>query len=157
MRAGAALACALAAAACGEGDDAAPVAYALDFPSTAAAVAADSVKVYVFSPAGNDCATLIQARRARSLLPAALGETRALAPCDLLASGGGEVSVGAGDAILFGVAQRQGEDFLVGCTARRLDASARDLTLWLTPVDNTVAVPPTACLALSDKCAGRCD
>jgi hypothetical protein len=157
MRASPAIALALAVAACGDGDDAAPVAYVLDFPSTAAAVAADSVKIYVFSPQDNDCATLIQARRADSLLPASLGETRAISPCDLLSAGGGDVTVGVGDVVLLGVAQRQGEDFLIGCTSRHLDAATRELTLSLTPVDNTVAVPATACLALSDKCAGRCE
>ncbi|MCU0681749.1 MAG: hypothetical protein MUF34_05750 [Polyangiaceae bacterium] len=147
---------ALVAPACDADDDDAPVGYVIDFPSTAAAVASDSIKVYLFSPAENDCATLIQARRAGSLLPPARAETKAMAPCELL-SGGGALTVDVGDAIVFGVAQRRGEDFLVGCTSRRLDASTSELTLSLTPFTNTVAVPTTACIALSDKCAGRCE
>ncbi len=145
-------------AACGEG---APSkgSYSLVFPSVAAAVAADSVRVLVFdAPADKHatlCADLLQLQKTRGL-PKALVEGAPTRVCDAQSGTGAELAVGYGDRAFLAVASRQGADFLVGCAIENVGAGDAPAKVFLAPASTKVIVPPTTCTTLSDACSGRC-
>lgn len=157
-RAAAALVGGLAAlAGCG---DSAPSngSYSLVFPSVAAAVASESVQVFVFDAPANKratlCSELISARRTRRPLNP-LTQGPAVRVCDAQ-SGQGELTVGYGDRAFLAVALRQGEDFLIGCALENVGTGDAPTKVFLAPASTKVTVPATTCSTLSDACGGRC-
>jgi hypothetical protein len=149
-----------AAPACSAKDAAAPSAgtYTISFPSTAAAVAADSVKVFVFDAADGGaqlCPTLVIARRSNQALPTALVEAPAVSPCDL-AAGKGAVTISYGTRAVLAVAQKGPSDFLIGCAIQNIGEGSTQVPVQLALAATTVDVPSTTCGTLGDHCAGRC-
>ncbi len=130
--------------------------YAIEFPSRQAAIAADSLKVYVFG-ADQDCLTLIQTRRGGGQLPASIAETPAAPVCDYLAgAAGGNVELGEGEYVVLAVAQRENQDFLLGCAKQTVSSTVAPQPVNLSLADETRGVPATTCGLLADKCGGRC-
>jgi len=130
--------------------------YAVEFPSKQAAIASESLKVYVFA-ADQDCLTLIQRRKSGGALPAPLAETAAAPVCDYFSgAAGGTIELAAGTYVVLAVAQRQNRDFLLGCVESKTDATTTIEPVQLTLADETVGVPASSCTLLADKCGNRC-
>ena len=149
-----------AVVACSAKDAAAPSAgtYTISFPSTAAAIAADSVKVYVFDAADGGaqlCPSLVIARRSKQALPTALVEGASVSPCDL-AAGKGQVTISYGTRAVLAVAQKGANDFLIGCAIQNIGEGSTQVPVQLALAATTVDVPATTCGTLGDHCAGRC-
>jgi hypothetical protein len=132
--------------------------YTLAFPSTAAAVAADGVQVLVFdaSDAGATfCTDLVVARRSSQALPKALVESKVVTPCDMVA-GLGQVTIPFGLRAVLAVAQKGGQDYLIGCALQQVGSGDAQVPVQLALASTTVTVPATTCASLSDHCGGRC-
>jgi hypothetical protein len=133
------------------------VPYAVDFPSAAAAIAADTVLLYVFpSTDESDCLTLADARTHGKDLPAASQQTSAPVCALHSQNANADISVSFGDVAILAVAQRNQKDFLIGCTIEHIDVNVETLSVPLTFIDNKQSVPDTTCATLSDHCANRC-
>jgi hypothetical protein len=132
--------------------------YQVTFPSTAVAVASDTVQVLVFdaSATGADCLSLVTARRTGAQLPkgaALLLDTGAVQTCDL-AAGQGTFQVSYGSRSFFAIAQRAGQDFFTGCTQADVEANIAPVNISLAQDKTGTTVPPTTCTSLSEKCNG---
>ncbi len=149
------------AAACSAKEAAAPSVgtYTIAFPSTAAAIATDSVKVYVFdvgdAAIGDTCPNLVLARRSNQALPTPLVEAAPVSPCDL-AAGRGQVTVPYGVRAVLAVGRKGAKDLLIGCAIQNIGEGSTQVPVQLALASTTVDVPSTACANLSDRCAGRC-
>ncbi|HEU4538088.1 MAG TPA: hypothetical protein VFS00_28400 [Polyangiaceae bacterium] len=160
LAAAAALA-ALAAAplACNDDDEAPELSYALDFPSEAAAIATESVTVYLFPSGTTDCLALIDARTYGKDMPAG-AQSATASVCELRAGvRRAEVTSDAEEVTLLAVAQRVDggslRDYLIGCTKQRA-SEPEPLSVSLTFIDYQQSVPPTTCPTLSSRCDGLC-
>ncbi len=157
VTAGAAVLSALAACAAKEEAAPAPIAVDVEFPSAAAAVAVDSVKLYVFDGA-QDCAELIRRRQIQQELPPFLLETPAASPCDFQRGQNNTFELDLAQTYsVLAVGDRQGGDLLVGCAKQTSFGDTKALPISLTFLDATKRVPDTTCTKLSDKCAGTCN
>ena len=157
-RAAAALAALVAlSAACAskEPSEPADIAFDVEFPSVAAAVAVDNVRMYVFEGAlsWND---LVRKRQTAQGLPTAVVE-RAVSPCDFQrgTNNAFELKLDATFTVL-AVGQAAGADLLVGCTVQTQFGATRAQPVSLTYVDASKRIPETTCPRLSDKCNGAC-
>jgi hypothetical protein len=151
---------ALLLAACGSKQAASPStgSYTISFPSTAAAVATETVKVYVFDAADGGaslCPSLVLARRSNQALPTVVLEAAPVSPCDL-AAGQGQVTIPYGARAILAVAQKGGTDFLVGCAIENIGEGSTQVPVQLALSSTTVDVPATTCASLGDHCGGRC-
>lgn len=138
--------------------------YRVTFPSNAAAVAAETLQVFVFdaAAAGTDCASLLLKRKSGSDLGTPLATTDSLLMCDVFS---GEAVDGGTKGVLptltFGsraflaVTQRTGKDFFIGCATTNVAADSPPIDLTLGPANATVTVPATSC-TLQTKCAHTC-
>jgi len=145
--------------ACAVKEDAEPAEIALDvqFPSTAAAVAVDGVKVYVYDGT-LACNELVRLRQTAQQLPPNRFESRSITPCDLQA-GGPNASVELDldkEYTMLAVGQASGRDLLVGCSSQSAFGKTKAQPIALTYIDATQRIPETTCTKLSDKCGGRC-
>lgn len=130
--------------------------YAIEFPSKQAAIGVESLKVYVFD-AGQDCLGLIQGRRSGAAFPTPLAETASAPLCDYLSgAAGGDIELAEGDYVVFALAQRESQDYLLGCARQRVDAATERTPVTMTLADDSQSVPETTCTLLADKCGGRC-
>jgi hypothetical protein len=135
--------------------------YTITFPSTAAAIATDTVQVLVFDAGrdaadlGNLCPSLVQMRRSNQELPPRLLEAPPATPCDLL-SGAGTVTIPYGYRALLVVAERGGQDFLIGCAIENATEGGELSPIDLTLIDDQTTVKPTTCAQLSSFCAHKC-
>lgn len=131
--------------------------YTVKFPSTAAAVATDTVQLFVFdvpkAPAeqAGYCQTLIQARK-RKDPQKPLVTNQPVNICELL-QGRKPITVDYGEKAILALAQRRGVDFMIGCTLQTLgDGNAlTPIDLGLIDVGNPV--PETNCNSVGDFCA----
>lgn len=149
---------ALSSLACAAKEDAAPADIALDveFPSTAAAVAVEGVKIYVYEGAPG-CTELVRLRQTGQALPPSVFESSALSPCDLQA-GGSSVELDLDkDYTALAVGQAGGRDLLIGCAFQGAFGATKALPISLTYIDATQRIAPTTCTKLSDKCGGLCE
>lgn len=149
----------LSIAACADDDEAPELSYALDFPSEAAAIATESVTVYLFPSTVGDCLSLIEARTFGKDMPAG-AQTATATVCEL--RGGAQraqVASEADEVTILAVAQRVDggslRDFLIGCTKQRA-SEPETLPVPLTFIDYQQSVPATACPTLSSRCDGLC-
>lgn len=141
--------------------------YSLQFPSTAAAVATESVQVLVFEVKTPEeragiCQDLIIARRTRpeSLEPVVPPPASANV-CEMLL-GRRPVIVPYGEHALLAIAQRQDErgelrDFLIGCAVMTIGDGDPPLPIALKLVSVNAPIPPTNCATVGDYCASKCD
>lgn len=148
---------ALLAAACAKEEDASPanVDIQVDFPSTAAAVAVDGVKFYVFD-AAQSCNELVRLRQTAQSLPASVFESASFSPCQIQEGAGSFTIDRSKPYTMFAVGTSAGKDVLVGCTSQAAFGDTLAQPVPLTYIDATQRIPTTSCTKLSDKCGGRC-
>jgi hypothetical protein len=134
----------------------AQLSFDIGFPSTSAAVLTDNVKVYVF--AGQmSCNDLVRLRQTAQPFPAALVETPALAPCQLLENRGNSFDLNANaDYTMVAVGQIGGHDVFIGCAVQVGYGATQALSIPLTFIDDRQKLGTTNCNTLSDKCKGAC-
>jgi hypothetical protein len=131
--------------------------YTLAFPSTAAAVATDTVQLFVFeAPASAEeragfCESLIQGRK-RKDPQRPLATNQPVNICELLL-GRKPITLAYGDRAILALAQRRGADFLVGCTLQSLGDGDAVTPIDLALVDVGNPVPETSCNSVGDFCA----
>lgn len=146
-------------AACAKEEDADPanIDVRVDFPSTAAAVAVDGVKVYVFE-AAQTCTDLIRLRQTSQSLPGTVFESGSVSPCQMQSGDAAASFVVRRDTTytMLAVGTAAGKDLLVGCTAQQGFGETLALPIAMTYIDATQRIPATTCTKLSDKCGGRC-
>ena len=136
--------------------------YTITFPSTAAAVATESVQVFVFDTTdpANTCAQLIVKRKSNVDLPQALASSPSLTPCaleqDVDGSAGGAVTIPFGPVAVLVVATREGKDFLLGCTNATVSGTSDAVNVSLSLASSSVSVPVSTCADLSLHCATKC-
>lgn len=153
---------ALLVAACGGGEgDPSTGTYTVQFPSTAAAVATDSVQLFVFDVDANNpsarttiCQDLLQSRKRHDPMSAVV-ENPPVSTCELL-RGAKPIAVPYGEHAVLAVGARHGADFLMGCTVQTFGDGNAPVAIPLALADITVAVPATACNSVSDFCARAC-
>jgi hypothetical protein len=142
--------------------------YQIAFPSTIAAVGADTVQVMVFDPSEREasCLSLVTKIKSNADLPKSpsrITQTEQVPLCSILADG---VDGGAGAGKLGDVAygrraflaltRRGPTTYFIGCVEANIASQAFVIDIPVLPVDTTVVPPASACAALSDKCANRC-
>jgi hypothetical protein len=148
--------------ACSAGaDDPSNGTYTVAFPSTAAAVATDTVQLFFFDvpdgEARNDfCQSLIQARKRQEPQSAALTGP-IVNICELL-GGRKPITVPYGEKAVLAVGRRLQSDFLSGCAIETFGDGDTALDIDLALVDVSAAVPSTDCNSVGDFCAApqRC-
>ncbi len=143
--------------ACAAKEDAVPADIGLDvqFPSTAAAVAVDGVKVYVYE-GGQACNDLVRLRQTAQALPPTMFESPSLSPCDLQ-SGAASVELDLDkEYTMLAVGLAGGSDLLIGCAVQPAFGQTKALPISMTYIDATKRIAETTCTKLSDKCTGRC-
>lgn len=134
--------------------------YTLKFPSTEAAVATDAVQILVFdAPAdpaerAQACADKIARRLRRDALePAQASQPQSV--CEMFTSAR-PFTVPFGDKVVFAIAQRRGQDFLLGCSLQTIGDGDAPVPIALALADISNAVPPTTCTSLGEFCQNRC-
>jgi hypothetical protein len=151
---------------CGSPGDVATGSFTVEFPSTAAAIAAvkqtSGVQVFAFATdalgdAGPQlagaCETLVEQSRTSNLTVMPAAKSMLMTPCQLL-SGTGSLAVSYGSYAFLAVAQTQaGADFLVGCEEQTISSTNTVVNIPLTLAKSTESVPATTCTALSQACA----
>jgi hypothetical protein len=139
------------------------VEYDVEFPSTEAAVGADTVQAYVFSTSTpkTDCASLLVALQGGSDLPTVVAQTDPIALCDMLAGKGGVLSdVGYGTVSFLVVTKRANAYYFTGCTLATLTATSAPVQIQLAQA-TTAHIPTTVCngstdFTVTDFCGGGC-
>lgn len=133
--------------------------YEIEFPSTAAAVAAETVQAFVFAnPSGankTDCTSLIVARQSGSDLPAAEAQTGQVRLCDVLTAPRTNAlipDVPYGNVSLLVVTQRNGSDYFTGCALSTLGPNSPPVTVQLQQATATAHIPSTNCANVGDYC-----
>jgi hypothetical protein len=131
--------------------------YQVSFPSTAVAVASDTVEVLVFDATveGADCLSLVTARESGAGLPKSpvlLHDTGAVPTCQLQDNGTFPLTYGSRS--FFAIAQRGGQDFFAGCAQTDVEANIGPVNISLAQVKTGTTVPTTTCTSLSQKCNG---
>lgn len=155
---GAVVPCALAVGACTAASPGpSPGTYSVSFPSTAAAVATDTVQLLVFEvpttplERNNFCQTLIQARKREEPQKPVL-QNQPVNICELLL-GRRPITIPYGEKAVLAVARRKGKDFLSGCTIQTFGEGDAPLDIALALVDVGASVPDTDCTRVGDFCA----
>jgi hypothetical protein len=157
--------------ACGSAGDVAPGTFTIEFPSTAAAIAAvkqtQGIQVFAFATdalgdSGVDeagaCESLVEDSRTSNMKATPVAKSMLIPPCDLLSSAG-SLQVGYGNYAFLAVAQTSsGTDFLVGCAEQTISSTNTMVTIPLTLANSMDTVPSTTCTTLSQACpsGGKC-
>jgi len=134
--------------------------YTIQFPSTAAAVATDTVQVLLFDLPKTQaertafCATLIQSRKKKDL-PKAAFQNQSVNICEM-SQGRRPITIPYGERAVFAIAQRRGIDFMVGCSIQTVGQGDAPLPISMALVDVGNAVPETTCSTVSDFCTLKC-
>jgi hypothetical protein len=133
--------------------------YSVAFPSTAAAVATDTVQLLVFDvPSGIDrqdfCNSLVQGRK-RKDAQRPVAQNAPVNICEML-GGRKPITVPYGEKAVLAVAQRKALDFLSGCVIQTFGAGDAPLDIDLALVDVSNAVPDTTCATVGEFCTGKC-
>ncbi len=133
--------------------------YDVEFPSTAAAVGAETVQAFVYAnpsaAAETDCTSLIVARQSGSDLPTPEAQTPQVALCDVLSNAAKAQipSVPYGNISLLVVTQRGGADYFTGCALATLGQGSPAVTVQLQQASALARTPSTNCGAVSDFCS----
>lgn len=153
----AALAMAMSAACANEEQARSPeIAFSVAFPSAAAAVATETLRVFVFEGALH-CNDLVRLRQTQQVLPATVAETPSLTPCQLQSNQGNDLSLKLKqDYTMLAVGQIGGQDVFVGCALQYAYGSTKALSIPLTFIDDRQKLAEQQCTRLSDKCNGLC-
>ncbi|HSO36886.1 MAG TPA: hypothetical protein VLT33_30375 [Labilithrix sp.] len=155
------VAVALVAVACSASEEApSPGTYTLQFPSTAAAVATDTVQLLFFDVPKTQaeraqlCANIIQARKRKDPQKPAFQNT-SVNICEL-SQGKKPVTIPYGEHAVFAIAVRSGEDFMLGCSIQTFGRGDAPLPIALSLVDVGNPVPDTTCGSVTDFCSRKC-
>lgn len=134
--------------------------YTIQFPSTAAAVATETVEVLVFDASvgggGGQCFSLVQKRQSHQQLPATIVASAPVSPCDVQSTGAGAVTVPFGKVAILAVGTRKSADFLIGCTEGTVTPDNTNVVVQLSLAGTGVSVPTTTCTDLKPYCSGSC-
>jgi hypothetical protein len=129
--------------------------YQIAFPSTGAAIAADTLEIQIFDhTGGRDCVALVGARRvpaeAATLTPL---QSQSVGVCALLQQSPAGLTVPYGDFAVLVVAKQGAKDFLIGCLDEQVGASsATPPTVALTLFDTSIVVAPSVCPTIAAHC-----
>gem|GEM_PF-1328182 len=140
--------------------------FTLAFPSTAAAVASESVQVLAFdlplmdgeTPVPNEraCLTLLQRRKQKEQQR----PSSVFGPMSVCAlrQASEPLMLAYGPRALVAVTQRQGADFLVGCSMQSVGSGDLVEPIRLALVDVSQPVPSAQCSTLAEACrsSSRC-
>lgn len=134
--------------------------YSVSFPSTAAAVATDTVQLLVFevpktvNERNDFCLTLIQGRKRQDPQKPILSN----APVNICEMLGGRkpITIPYGEKAVLAVAKRKMNDFLIGCSIQTFGEGDAPLDIDLALVDVGVSVPDTPCATVGDFCQQKC-
>lgn len=133
--------------------------YTVTFPSTAAAVATDTVQLSLFDvPEGQErndfCQSLIQGRKRKDEQKPVV-QNAPVNICEMLA-GRRPIDVPYGEKAVLAIAQRKGVDFMSGCAIQTFGDGDAPLEIRLALVDVVVPVPETTCASVGDFCQMKC-
>lgn len=149
------------AVACSAGEEAPSTGvYTIQFPSTAAAVATDTVQLLLFDLPGaageraSFCENVIAARKRKDPQKPAL-QNQPVNICEM-SQGRRPFTVPFGERAVFAIAQRRGIDFMVGCSIQTFGAGDAPLPISMALVDVGNSVPETSCPTVSDFCTLKC-
>jgi hypothetical protein len=143
---------------CAKKENAEPpdVPFEVKFPSTAAALATDTVKVYVFDGA-LVCDDLIRLRQTAQPLPSTVAETPTLTPCQLHKGENNSFDLTLErDYTMLAVGQIGGQDVFIGCAVQTAYGTTLANPIQVSFIDDRVNIPAQTCTRLSDKCNGTC-
>ncbi len=151
---------ALGAGACASKADPSAVNYTLRFPSVEAAIASEQVQVLVFDAPADPAARASACvdKIAKRLRRDALDPQQASDPvsmCEMFLKKP-RFEVPYGEKVVFAIAQKKGQDFLLGCTVQTLGDGDAPVPISLALADIANPVPATQCATVGDFCAGRC-
>ena len=134
--------------------------YSVSFPSTAAAVATDTVQLMVFDvPTGavdrqDFCLSLVQARKRKEPQKPVL-QNAPVNICEML-GGRKPITIPYGEKAVLAVAQRKAQDFLSGCVIQTFGEGDAPLDIALSLVEVSNAIPDTPCATVGEFCTGKC-
>ena len=137
-----------------------PGTYTLQFPSTAAAVATDTVQLLFFdvlptqAERSGQCASIIQARERKDPQRPQFQNT-SVNICEL-SQGKKPVSIPYGEHVVFAIAVRSNVDFMVGCNIQTFGKGNAPLPIAMSLVDVRNPVPDTTCGSVTDFCQSKC-
>ena len=138
-----------------------PVGYQISFASIDVAAFSETVEVLVYDATkGREalCNELVVKRHSNQgdqIVP--LARTQPVTPCDLLGGKAQKLDVSLGWRAFVGVARRNGQDYLVGCTVTELKGGSPQPVILLDYASSLVEqAKPTTCQSLSDHCKGAC-
>lgn len=139
-------------------------AYTVAFPSTAAAVATDSVQIFVFDVTDQNRASIcLQVITTRSAAPGTLAPTQTAAPVNICEMNLGQkpITFAYGEHAILAVGQRkdaQGslQDFLIGCAVMTIGEGDAPLPIPVHLVSAGTPVPVTKCGSVGEFCGNRC-
>lgn len=145
-------------AACAKEEESTPpeIAIQIDFQSTAAAVATESVKIFVFDGLVS-CNDLIRLRQTEQPLPPRKAETASITPCQLQNNELNTVELDLDkNYTMLAVGQIGGKDVLAGCTQQPAYGGTKAIDITVALIDDRQRLTPPQCAKLSDKCSGAC-
>ena len=132
--------------------------YTVSFPSTAAAVATDTVQLLLFdvpqAPADRAefCQTLIQERKRADTQRQPSLSNQPVNICELLL-GRKPLTIPYGEAAVLAIARHKGTDLMTGCVIQTFGDGDAPVDIPLALVDVGVAIPATDCTRVADFCA----
>lgn len=133
--------------------------YTVNFPSVAAAVAVDSLQVFVFDAKGQDpnavCSELILKVKSNQDLGVKQVTGPVLGPCDL-AAGAKPITIPYGEKAIMAIGQAGGVTLLAGCVEETVGSGNLPVSISLGIVNTSASVKATTCTKLSDFCSGKC-
>ncbi len=133
--------------------------YTVNFPSVAAAVATDTVQLFVFDAKGQDpnsvCSELMLKVKSKQDLGPSILTGPAVAPCDL-AAGAKAITIPYGEKAIVALGQSGGVTLLAGCVQETVGTGNLPISVSLGIVSTKTSVKATTCTKLSDFCSQAC-
>lgn len=131
--------------------------YEIDFLAVRTAVSVERIQVWLF-PGGADnvCSDLTARLRSGQALPDPIQTTDEVGLCDVYNGKAAKFTQSFGDYTVMVLAKRSGKPWLVGCAQGTVTKDSGPLVVSVTPFDATVAIPPTSCTTVRDRCSGAC-